>query len=320
MELKNRSRQIMKKFIALRESLLSSGKFFKLRRFRLSQKLIIGAALLLAGVGLYFLWALRSVSSAQLSLAELKSSWDRDIICHEACALSRQKDEDVVIAGLKKDHLDASVLAVGAESNQSGLSRQFRSYFEEPGAKAGFQKELINLWSEAAGPDNPSAYFKNYFQNASSGNEVAAAMLTSFSAASLTGTDDSGQVDPPLTYYFNLLKSTSSLDMKQAAIKFLSNYPDKPRDFSKQQLVLIKSLILDKNTATSLRQSLVLLLDDYYQLFPKMTILVWQNIYQSKNTDEISRLFTADLLNQEAGQNLALPEVSMTAWQNYYHN
>jgi len=272
----------------------------------------------------YFLIAGLAVTKAETQLAALKNSWEKEKICHESCAARRAAAEQAVIKSL-------------AAGDQSAANR-LKKYFSDARISAEFKGELVKIASRAYGPDKPPAYLRDYLANPVGDSNVKAAIIISFAASSL---DKDFSAAAPLNYYFNILSDSEDEVVKQAAIDVLSNYKNKAKDFSASQLAVIKNLVLDRATNRHLRQSLVLLLSDYYPLFPEATASILKMVYEAgaggANTgeagtnganqlnDEVSRAFSADILNrfsadQGEAQKFPIPPVSQAAWDEYYNN
>jgi len=295
----------------------------------LNKKIIIGAGIFIGIIGLYFLLAFRSLSPAELALAEIKGSYQQEIICHEDCTLARQKAEEAIV----------NELSLGFENNNlknyrgSSLERHLKNSFFSAEENLEFKQEIIAIWKLAAGVNNPPEYMKNYLGDEAGDVNVQAAIIKSFNLLALnpennigenfliSGVDASGNGNNALTYYFNLLESRRNIILKQAIVDALGSYPEKTRDFSERQLTAIKRIILDPRSDKHLRQSLVLLLSDYYPLFSVACADILREIYQSNNiNDTVSQLFAVDILNRLALENLNFPAVSALEWQEYYNN
>jgi len=273
---------------------------------------VLGLAglLALAGAVTYISISLCLVSPAEIKLAALAASWGKEKICHEDCAAARQQDATAVIADLKADP-------------DSRAARRLREYFLSAAASPDFQAELVRILAAAAGADNPPDYVKDYFQRSDGSPLVQSAILSFFRPSALGASASAGSVasTSPLAGYFSILGGDSDLSVKQAAVEALSNESDKAGNFSAGQLRSLRGLILDPATPRRLRQSLVLLLGDYLPLFPGAAASILHSVYQSGvGGDEVSRAFSADILNRLAGAKLVLPPVSPEAWAEYYDN
>lgn len=276
----------------------------------LKKKLSLAGGFLTILVLIYLLVAGLAVSPAEIQLAELKNSWEKEKICHEACAGERAQAEEMVVKALKKT----------ARQKETHLARRLKIYFLDENLSAEFRSELVKIWQRAFGPDNPPDYLKDYLASAGGNTAVQAAIIASFPVAFLTPISVGHS---PLDYYFTLLTGNRDLALKQAAVSALSNYPDKTRDFSEDQLATIKNLALNPATDRRLRQPLILLLADYYSLFPETTAAVLKTVYEAESAgDEISRAFAADIFNKwhSGADKLPVSAVSDAAWEKYYNN
>jgi len=121
----------------------------------------------------------------------------------------------------------------------------------------------------------------------------------------------------PRDYYFHLLTDDDELLIKREAVRLISAQAEKGGTLSLNQLAIIRELMLDSVTPALLRPPLVLLLGDYYELFPVETVAVLKSVYAEG--DEVSRAFAADILNK-SGKKITAPAVSQEAWDEYYNN
>ncbi|MFA6995099.1 MAG: hypothetical protein WC249_01670 [Patescibacteria group bacterium] len=281
-----------------------------LRKRSLVQKFELFGGLAAGLFGLYLLVVFLAVSSGELALAKLKESWEQEKICHEDCARARQEAEKAIMADIKNNLKNLE---------QAPVAHRLEEYFLAGSSNPKWQEELIKIWRLAAGENNLPSYLKNYLSASSSNPVVQAAIISTFSPQTLSFSSSSDA--SPLVYYFDLLSGDYDLALKQAAIMSLSNYSDKSQDFSLDQLLMIKNLVLTPATDNRLRQALVLLLSDYYSIFPSESEEILREVYGTDiSGDVISRAFAADVLNRHLTEDLVLPEISAAEWQKYYNN
>jgi hypothetical protein len=261
---------------------------------------LIGGPLIIfvVGVLIYYSLALTLVSAGEVRLAALKESYEKEEICHEACALARRGVSEKITEILAED-----------KGMDSKTARRLRAYFLDENLDLEFRAELAAILFRATEPGNPPEYVFEYLVTGAE-DYLRAAIINIYG------------LDPEIAFLF--LDSEEKIEIKLAAIRALSNYPDKQGTFSAAQLALIRGLALDSATDQRLRQPLVLLLSDYYPLFPEETRELLKVIYDSQNAvDEISQAFAADLYNRfKTGdeEELILPEISEAQWEEYYNN
>jgi hypothetical protein len=287
------------------KKIVSAGN--SLRQLSRRSKIWLASVLLILLVLIYPVAQLLAVSPAEIKLAELKRSWTQETICHETCALAREQEEKVIVNGLQTN-------------SYTKTSNLIKKYFFDESLSPEFRAELVRILGLAFGAANPPDYLRSYASAAEGQVVIQAAIINVFSPTALAGQTASAD-SASLDYYFAILASNRDLALRLAALRAISNQTDKAKSFSRGQLVIIKKLILAVKTADRLREELVLLLGDYYPLFPDETQAVLQLAYQTEiDNDVISKAFAADLLNHLAQAHLAIPPVSASAWRAYYNN
>jgi len=284
----------LRKFLASGAKLKS---WFKQRS--LKQRCLLGALVLASGLIIYCLMTLLFINQAKLSLTKLKISVETEKICHEACRLERLKQQEIVIKALQK--------------GDQRLEKEMERYFFQASESREFKKELIKIWRQKSEPATLPENLEKYLQAANGDPELQALILKSF----LTDAND-----PRVDYYFSILNGNSELALKKEAVRALSNIRAKQKYFTVDQLTKLNDLIFRAATPNKLRQFLVLLLNDYYQLFPTETKEILLAVYNNKNLqDNLSRAFSADILNRDSGRiKFPLPVVSAGEWDEYYNN
>ncbi len=259
----------------------------------------------------YYLLAILVVSPAEVNLLRLKEDTTYHKICHETCLLARTTLEKEIAAELKK-------------GDSSNLSNALREYFSDASQDLNFRQEILKILSLAQGSDNPPDYLKIYFNDSKNSVELRTKILELFSLNSLVKlevSDTNLNKIEPLNIYFELLEREDNWLLQEKAIQAISSDDNKANNFTENQLIIIKKIVLNKNSAPRLRSALTLLLSDYYPFFPNSTKEILELIYQDFSDDVISRYFAADILNRlEVGSvSRLLPEISEEAWQNYYN-
>jgi len=288
---------------------------------------------LLIGLLLFFYVGLSwfNVSDVEVALVELKNSFNSEIICHEKCALFRQAREQILVNKLKS-------------KNQKTMKIVF-NYWSSAEENRAFKKALVKILFLTYGANNPPPYLREYLNRPDSDLDLVREIIFRFPLlvnnnpefknnlvtriAEAKLIDEKvelmkivGEINNDLeidSYFATLLTDESPL-VKRELIKNISNIKDKSIYFTLNQLEIIKNLILNINTDSALRRDLVLLLGDYYLIFPEASAALWEEIYNKIELDSISRLFSADNLNHLASRNLALPVVSPAEWEEYYNN
>lgn len=274
-------------------------KFWRSFSTRKRWYLMIGLALSL--VLFYLVLSMLIVDQTELSLEKLRRSYRREPICHEACAADRETAVFIIIKNLK-------------EQPDSKNARRLAAYLLDEDNEIDFRISLIQIVREVFGVDTPPGYIKDYL--AREGNPLLrAAIISSFSAWSLS------EIDNPLDYYYEILASDEAVAVKLAAVRELGSTADKENLFVGEHLGHIKKMVFDSKNDQRLRQSLILLLGDYYSVFPDETRDILLAFYKTDiSGDAISRAFAADILNRLSGERLVVPEISAAEWEEYYNN
>jgi hypothetical protein len=270
------------------------------RRFSSRRNRLLALGAIFLSIFIYLVLAMLTVSSAELDLEKLRRSFAEDIICHEVCAADREAARVALVKGIKSDP--------GGKG-----ARLLKKYFLDEGNEINFRLSLVSIISETDGVANPPDYVGD-FMNSSGNPLIRAEILGNFEATSLAA------VDNPLDYYYGILSGEDDLLVKLAAVKAISALSEEKYFFGEGQLSIIKKLILNSGTAKRLRQPLILLLGDYYFLFPEETSNILAAFYSTDvSGDSISRAFAVDILNRLGGENLAIPEVTPAEWEDYYN-
>lgn len=317
-------------FFDFQRLLLKKIKNFSARLNTPRRKIVFAFSLGLVFALIYLSVSLLSISRAEIAAAELEKSFREESICHEKCYFWRKNQEDVIVFYLKK--------------GSPKLDKRILDYWRDPEENFDFKKELVRILFLAYGRNNPPSYIGDYLFDSSADQKLAREILINFefdssdsrnildnlyekigktasSAEKIEAIKTLSRValDSEINNYFLLLNSGEDAAVKRQVIKNISNILEKSKYFTLDQLAIIKNLILNSETDISLRQELTLLIGDYYLIYPDESAAIWKDIYENKNLDSISRLFSADSLNHLAGAGLELPAVSSEEWSVYYN-
>ncbi len=293
-------------------------------------KIIVTAVIILSVLICYLGFALFFISEGELALAELQQSYKKEKICHEACSFWRQEQEQIVLAEIK--------------NNPHKIEKRIRKYWQKKSEDIDFKVELLRIMSPAYGENNPPLYIKEYLEDPESDMFLLREIIANFNSSAVNNkvltnniqkriknsdnienqveavkTLKSINNDGEIEKYFATIISSSSPEIKVEVIRNIGSIKNKRAIFTKDQLEKIRIIATAENTDIRVRQELVMLLGDYYLIFPKESASLWKEIYNNKLLDKISRSFCADSLNHLTGANLDLPEVSADEWANYYN-
>lgn len=316
------------RFVLLKNSLRKFGASLVKTKKRRIVVFVVGPLLLLI---IYLLISFLRVSKYEVALVELDDSFSPSIICHEKCTLFRQTRELILINGLK--------------NNNKRAVRVIADYWQDQAISLELKRELIKVLQLAYGTSSPPLYLKNYlitsdaepgligeiifrFPLLITNNQSFKNMLTQriINATTLEEKIEFLQIlreisnDAEIINYFTILLTDNELELKQEALKNISNIKDKRSYFDLDQLTIIRNLIFDISTDQALRRNLVLLIGDYYLVYPEASAALWREIYIDNSLDSISRLFSADSLNHLEKINLILPYVDADEWDKYYNS
>lgn len=268
---------------------------------RMSRKLFVVSGslfLLLLIAGAYYGAALARVSEAEIGLAALREEIAQEKICHEDCLAVRKKQEETIIAALKKP--------------EENLLKRMEAYFSNPAESREFKEEIINLWRLDDDSNAVPQYLYEYLDNEAGDLKLQALIISSL----LSKDNDKRWVD----YYFDLLASERDVSLKKEALAALSNRADKAGEFNLKQLALLKNLLLGSKTPPQIKADLALLIGEYYPFFPKDADSILQAAYNGKEIDNITRAYAADILNRYAKEEkFPLPKISGAEWETYYN-
>lgn len=271
---------------------------------RVGKRILFLSGLVVISLCIIVLTMILSVGQAEIGLAELKRSWDEDKICHEDCSLKRRAIIDLIVKDLQS-------------ASDSRVADMIKEYFFDQNVSHDLKKELVRIISIAQEGNNPPDFFRAYLSDPQGDAAIRAKILVSFKSDSWFGAEN--RDSSPSDYYFSILSASGDLPLRRAVVSALSSLPGKDQYFSLLHLDIIKGLIFDSGTDSNLRRDLVLLLGDYYLLFPKETTAVLRVFYKTDPSgDDIARAFAADLLNRLAHTDLKIPEVSQEQWADYY--
>lgn len=268
--------------------------YFKKKRLFI---IITSAFILVFSFVIYYGIALALVSDAEISLAALRESINKEKICHEDCILKRQEIEKIVVAAIKKP--------------EEKLLKRLDTYFNNPLESFEFKKEIINLWRLSDNLEGVPQYFYDYLDQEDGNIKLQKLIMNSF----LFPSRDKHWLD----YYFSLLASTRDYSLKKAAIIALSNREDKAASFNLKQLVFLRGLLFNPSSPTEIKADIVLLIGEYYPYFADDANSILTDAYNSKELDNITRAYAADILNRNIkNKKLAIPAISDEEWERYY--
>ncbi len=273
----------------------------KLKRvyFRKKRLVIISGLIfiLVFSFVIYYGIALATISEAEVSLAALRESIKKEKICHEICLSKRKEMENIIIAAIKK--------------SEGNLLKRLENYFNNPEESFEFKKEIINLWRLNNNLEAVPQYFYDYLDKNDGDVKLQTLIISSF----LSSNGDRHWLD----YYFSLLASKRDVSLKKASLIALSSREDKAESFNLKQLLFLKDLLFNPETPVEIRADIVLLIGEYYLYFPDDTNLILLEIYKNKEFDNITRAYSADILNRYIkNKKLVLPTISAEEWDKYY--
>lgn len=302
----------------------------KLRLDKPRRKIVFGGISLVTIFFIYFVISLLCVSEEEVALAGLEKSFKTEIICHEECFLWRQKQAEIIELKLKE--------------GDARLEKLIVSYWYKSESSFEFKKELVQILAAAYGKNNPPSYINDYLADLNADSRLIREILSVFAQETVDSGELIANLDIKISEavdktekieaiktlgkvgggseidrYFLLLKSEEEIGIKRQAIIGISNILEKSKYFTLDQLVFLKSLILAPETDKRLRQDMVLLLSDYYLIYPPESEEIWREVYKNNSLDTVSRLFSADNLNHLAETELELPAVSSSEWADYYN-
>jgi len=310
-----------------RQSLVSfiKQKIFKTRR----QATVLVLSTLGIIIALYLTISLVSISQSEIALSELEKSVTHETICHEKCVAWRQARENIVLSDLKR--------------GSKRISRRILTDWQNTEKSIEYKKEIIKILALTYSENNQPNYINDYLSNPKAEQALVFEILSEFkidASASdklnrllndqiinATSTQEKISILKTMSVvsgpseiesYFMILNSGDETVLKREALKNISNIREKSLVFTLDQLKTIQNLIQNLETDPRLRQELVLLIGDYYLVFPEESIVLWQSVFANSSLDNISRAFSVDNLNHLAGLNLTPPEISPTEWAEYY--
>ncbi len=308
------------------KTLFASNKYIRSKAGKL---IIFSCFMVLIWLG-YIAFSMFSLSPSQIALAELEKSYTTEKICHEECYLWRQGKESLIVSNLI--------------NKRSDTEKELYKYWISENTDLDFKKEVVRLNFLAYGKGGVPEYLKRYINDENYESSLATLIISLFDLdlSDLTSLDfalnnkfslatssaekiETLKVkaslgnDLEIDTYFSLLNTSGENDVKRELIKNISSIREKNNFYTLSQLEIIKSIILNPETDIRVRQDLVLLIGDYYLIYPEESATLWFEIYNNEALDNISRLFSADSLNHLKKLNLSLPEVSEIDWEAYYN-
>lgn len=239
---------------------------------------------------IYYSISFLTISRADICLEKLKRSFNNEELCRDNCALSRLENKKCVLNEFRK---------------ASKIERKIFHYLAQKELVFNFRRELVDIIRLAYQNQEAPSVLLTYLESDLIDEKIKAEIFKAF--------DWEIKGRSPISHYLDIINSDASLELRLAAVLKISIYYDQKSALSVDDLEILQKVIFKTNTPTYLRQSLVLLLGDYYKLYPEATRellseIVEANFYQ----DNISLAFAADLIGLE------LPEVSQAEWDRYY--
>lgn len=278
--------------------------FQKICQIRFTFWLIWGFLVILLLFGVGFLLVKKN-NPGELSLKRLENSWKKEKICHDECLVRRNKEKAVIIKSLTDD--------------PKKINKKIKKYLFSVNntISSEFQIELIKILASAYGYNNLPVYLRNALMDNQIASHLQIAILNNFQ---VFGSDSEAR-----DFYLSILSNNREIVLKKEAVRFLSNLNGQTEEGKELMAITdfepLKNLLFASNTPSSLRISLIMLLSDYYYLFPKQSVEILTDIYQTLEFDNFSRALAADALNHfNPAMSYALPIISENDWQQYYNN
>lgn len=273
-------------------------KMFQIFKHRPWLLIFLGLVILII---VYLLSALLLISPARIKLSEFQENVEAAGPCHEECLLARKQLKDELAAYFKQNkkfQIEVEKLFLANGDNNAATSLNLK-------------KELLEIIAIGGGAANPPDFIADYFLSADAHPELKAEIIKLF----LTSTANPDLVD----YYFSLLSSQEAIVVKKEAIKTLSSLPSKSIYFKIEEILQLKTLILQSEAPLSFKADLIFLLADFYEFFPAETELALSEIlkYSSQN---VIKAFAADALKNLGFMGVEVPSVTETEWSEYFNN
>lgn len=266
---------------------------------------LIGGLFLVLLVGVIGLVLLKNSDPGVQSFWRLENSWASENACHEECLTRRLMDKEII----------AKSLSEGSRL----INKQIQKYLMQSGnnISSEFQIELVQIIAAVYGQKNPPAYLREALIN----NKIAAplqiAILNNFQV--FTSDEEARR------FYISILSSARDLALKKEAVIALSNLNGRTKEgkelMAESDFEPLQNLLFDLNVPSSLRISIVMLLSDYYYLFPERSVETLTQVYETREFDNFSRALAAEALNRfDPAVAYELPTISENDWQKYYNN
>jgi hypothetical protein len=246
---------------------------------------------------IYLSISLLVISPSRLELAKLKKNFEKSGPCHETCLRSRQISEEKISNSLKDD---------------KKLQVDIKKYFlDNTTNNLAFRKELLNIISLAYGSDNPPNFIIDYLADKNSETLLRAEIIHLF----LAKTSEPSLIE----YYFAILNSEEKDEIKQEAVRALSNLQNKSAVFKVAEVSILNNLILNDKSSLGLKADFLFLLNDYFSIFPEETKLALTSIYASSQ-EPILKALSAETLNNFGYKEFIIPEIPEAEWAKYFDN
>lgn len=275
------------------ENILSKKNFFYKHKYKIC---LFG---LLTFLFILLIFSLNKVSASRIELLSFKQELKKNELCHEECRRFRQQQKEKIATDLSSDKL---------------LLDDFKKYFllaasQGDDSSRFIWQELLQISALSSSADYLLDFFIDYLVS-EEGSDLVKADIIRFL---LVDIDDINLI----RYYFALLQSSSSDALKIEAIRALSLAKPKELFFQREQLNILKSLILQSNSNPSLKMDTLFLLNDYFSFFPEEVKSIFLDIYY--RTEDIPlQIMTATFLNSLDEINLSFPIIDDNEWLPYF--
>ena len=260
-------------------------------------KIFLFSLLIFFAILLFF--SLNKVSASRIELLSFKQELTKENICHEECRRLRQQQKERIAINLSTDKL---------------LVDDFKKYFLSAASQKDdnsrfLWQELLQISTLSSQLDYLLDFFIDYLIN-EEGNELVKADIIRFVLADMSDIN-------LVKYYFIILQSNSSSALKIESIRALSLVSQKELFFQKEQLNILKGLILKDGTSSSLKVDTLFLLSDYFLLFPEEVKNVFLDIYYESKEAPI-KILAGTFLNNLGEMRLLLPDINDSEWLPYF--
>ena len=282
--------------VARMRSLLGriSGEHTTRQQVRQRLILIAGSSLILLVV-IYFGVVLLTVSSTRLELLTLKQEIETGSPCHESCRLKRQE-------------LKQRIASAWQDDKKLRADLEYYLFSSSPESSPELVRELLEIIVLADATSGPPELIFDYLANSEGRGEIKAQIINLF----LSPLADSDLVN----YYLALLTSGEEEVVLAAAVKALSQLPDKSV-WQTDDLKIYSELIVAGELSPALRLDLYFLINSYQEIFPQEAAATFVYIYEASLEDEFKAL-AADSLSKLGLEGYEAPIFPEEKWVQYF--